>query len=340
MSTDFFSKQIYREYSHIIRKLNLKNQRQLPLLSKTNFERVCGLVLLGGYFENVFKLTGINFDNFLIFLKLFLKKKLIQIDEGGKIGAVHGKDVKTLIRQPNFKILEHDIEHKWVFDLNQFPCTNEARKERIKLFCEYFPINREIEGVVLGDDDRNCLSLSSQSNVCVTVFEKNRKLIKSLQKISRELSLSVDFVEADLTQTTPSVSKQFDFFMCDPPYTLDGLCCWIKKGYNLLKTNDSCLGFVFFSNNMLHDKWKKELLVFLSELGAILLEFRKSFNSYQLPAHYRQYKRAEMFAKKYKIPKDRYRKWGAWSNVMVLEFNKKDSLKKTQERFKNVYYFD
>lgn len=327
---------IYLNYKKNIARYNGLNQRQIPLLSQISFQRIVGLIIRGGTFEKIFRQGGINFDHFKIILDYLESINLIQIKKFGFISSL--KKGNKLLRVPNFKLLSDDIKYDWKFELNQYPCTNLARKDRIKIYCEYFALDYPVHIAVLGDGDRTSLAMSSQSNTKVTVFEKDIDLINTISKVVDAHNLPVKFIKHDLQEPLGDYINKYDCFFCDPPYTLNGLKCWIYRGFELMKVGIPTLGFIFFTNDMLQQNWKEELLSFLASLDGRLVEFERSFNSYKHPKHYQQYQRAKKFAEKYNISSKRFENWGAWSNLLIIEFNKKDG-KTSNKKFNNIYYF-
>lgn len=141
--------------------------------------------------------------------------------------------------------------------------------------------------IFLGDDDSVSLSTGllgkwlGRSNFCkrLTVLDADTRILTHLEAAAAAEGFEVECVPADLRETLPlSLRGQFDTFVTDPPYTIDGVALFLSRAVSALKNGSGRQGLLSFGSKspaetlLLHQR--------IQSLHLVVDEIIPSFNEY------------------------------------------------------------
>jgi predicted methyltransferase len=134
---------------------------------------------------------------------------------------------------------------------------------------------------IVGDSDLTSIALAIMVPALtrITVFEIDTRIKEIIDLANKELNLDIEFVEHDLREPVPKeYIGQFDCFLTDPPYTLEGLKLFISRGLQLLSKERETMFYLSFGS-----KPPKELLNIqraLTDMGCLVTNIIPNFNEY------------------------------------------------------------
>ena len=172
------------------------------------------------------------------------------------------------------------------FALDQAPCTPETSLRRAALMFEA----GALEGrrlLVLGDDDSVSLAVCLLYRRAVgrdpahpiTVIELDPNRVNFIEETAGRERFPIRVIRHDLRDPLPdALSKQFDSFETDPPYTLEGATLFLRRARQALVDRSGATGFFSFGHRPPVEQ--HQLLDVIAAEGYAVTTMRAHFNSY------------------------------------------------------------
>ena len=148
--------------------------------------------------------------------------------------------------------------------------------------------NDALEGrdvLILGDDDLTSVAIGLLAGFLnlrirrIVVLEFDRRLVAFLKAASGEFGTELDVITHDLRQEIPAeLTRQFDVFLTDPPYTPEGLNLFVSRGVAALRPVVGKQVFVCFGPRVPAET--AAAVGALIEMGLAPMEILPNFNRY------------------------------------------------------------
>lgn len=139
--------------------------------------------------------------------------------------------------------------------------------------------------IILGDDDLTSLAVELLSSFLrlqirnVVVLEIDRRLVDFLAAVGEEEGFALKVMAHDLREEIPSeLVAEFDVFLTDPPYTLEGLNLFVSRGITALRQAVGKQGYICFGRRTPAET--ASAIGALTEMGLAPLEILPDFNQY------------------------------------------------------------
>jgi predicted methyltransferase len=164
-----------------------------------------------------------------------------------------------------------------------------ATAETVLKRAVYLYQNDALEGrdiLVLGDDDLTSLALCLFARHLditiwrIVVLEFDRRLVAYLTEIAEAEQFPITVVSHDLREEIPpDFVGQFDVFLTDPPYTLQGLALFVSRGASALYPQVGKQAYVCFGRRTPTET--VAAMAALVEMGFAPIEIFPNFNAYE-----------------------------------------------------------
>ncbi len=164
--------------------------------------------------------------------------------------------------------------------IDQSFATTETSLVRVLAMGDNYDLFHESYALI-GDSDLTSipLALFSNSKSRIVVFEIDTRIRDIIDCANKELKLNIEFVEHDLRKNIPDEYKnQFDCFVTDPPYTIDGLNLFISRGIQLINDAQGGIGYLSFGSKPPQDQLQIQMN--LSKMGCLFTHILTRFNEY------------------------------------------------------------
>ncbi len=135
---------------------------------------------------------------------------------------------------------------------------------------------------VLGDDDLVGVAISMLGVAEeVVVVEVDERLVEFIQSVKRDLGLSLDVIQFDLSNGVPEEMRgNFDTFFTDPPETEDALVAFVGCGIDTLKGEGSAGYFGITRQESSLFKWRRVQKRLLEAYDVVITDIIKNFSEY------------------------------------------------------------
>jgi len=142
----------------------------------------------------------------------------------------------------------------------------------------------------IGDDDLVSVAIGLLHNELagqkgsfaptVAVVEKDERIIRYIRSLTEKHSLQIRCIEHDLREPLPTLVKgKYDVLFTDPPYTYEGMCLFLSRGLEGLKTQSGLPIFLSFGSKpaeetfRIQQKW--------NEVNLVIERMIPGFNQYE-----------------------------------------------------------
>jgi len=140
----------------------------------------------------------------------------------------------------------------------------------------------------IGDDDLVSVSLSliiknlfedPKDKACIYVIDIDNRYLDYISEISAKLNLNIICENLDLRYPMKDELKnKFDSFFTDPPYTLNGLKLFLKRGLETMKKEKGLS--IFLSYGHKSPDFTLNMMKIFTDLNIVPIEIIKGFNRY------------------------------------------------------------
>lgn len=261
----------------------------------------------------------VDFDNLIPFLYSLIIHKLIIDKEKWEVSLA--MDFKYF---PKYDLLPVSKKLLPKQELNQFPCDEESRMKRIQLIKERYPYTDYLKIALIGDDDLISKLLLPERWLHVSIIEKDMEVIQCIPQNSNCSIIEYDITSLDINKLS---NYSVATFLTDPPYTLHGILAFIYTGLSILDIDWSTREFYVIINPTI--LWKKDLLEIqkkLSSIGIWIEEIHVWFSNYELPLHFSETTRKDIFLEKIKASQKIIR-YSSSSNLYIMRTIQPDIIK-------------
>ncbi len=168
-------------------------------------------------------------------------------------------------------------------EYDQFAATPQTVGKRVALL-DFFGEVRGKRILFLGDDDFTSIGTAGLGTAAkIVVIDIDRRILKTIGEIARELNLKIELVEHDLRKPLPPLLRNnFDTVFTDPPYTFEGVKLFISRAAEALdKTNQGARIYICYGNS---DRAKERFLPIqeiITASGLLLRWVFDKFNRYE-----------------------------------------------------------
>src|SRR3989344_1676358 len=281
---------LYYEYLKIypLNKLNEAQKRywaRFCQLSLLDFMQVVAIITSSKTIDDLFSATDMDLDNLAPVLRALINLQFLRIENNKII-------VTNTLKPYKLKSLAKAHLKKPKANLNQFPCDYKSAQARIKLFRERFPYADYIRVGLIGDDDLISLHKGCNNFLYFTILEKDRTVIDESSKVPHNKVIKADLQDLDFV---PKESFDWETFITDPPYTINGALTFIYQGLRFLNKDPRLKEFYLILNTEMIGERLLYIQNVLSKAGVWIHEIRPHFSHYMYPVHYSEYKRAKTF---------------------------------------------
>ncbi len=172
--------------------------------------------------------------------------------------------------------------------IDQTHCTKETSLKRAL----YSLKNNSLIGkkiICIGDDDLVSISLAilikklfekSENKAYIQVVDIDNRYLNYITEVSNKLNLNINCENIDLRSPMKNeLSNKFDCFFTDPPYTLNGLELFIKRGIEALKKEKGLS--IFLSYGHKSPDFTLDMMRLFTNLNIVPVEIIKGFNKYE-----------------------------------------------------------
>ena len=139
--------------------------------------------------------------------------------------------------------------------------------------------------LVLGDDDLTSLAIGLLSDFLrlkvggVVVLEVDHRLVSYISQIAPQVRQHMEIIEHDVRRPLPTtLTRAFDVFITDPPYTLPGLGLFVSRGVEALRRETGKQGYVCFGRRTPDET--AAVVGALLDMGLAPVEIIPDFNRY------------------------------------------------------------
>jgi len=284
----------------------LNNIQKRIDVSERDLERLISAFLTTSDFWEAIALSRLPFNTVVELSKCLHQEGIISFEERGEVTLTDkGKQVFDNRLSP---IKEHICPHcegrgvsldGWKDLLKMFKEVTEGRPEPLLEFDQGYltpesTIARvafadrkgDLRGkkvIVLGDDDLLSLALGlSGLPEQITVLEIDERLVRFIEKASKEKGLKVEVRRHDLRHPLPSdLLAQFDTFFTDPVETLQGLEVFLGRGIASLK-GVGCAGYFGLTTaESSFKKWREIEKMLVDGFGVLITDILSDFSLYE-----------------------------------------------------------
>ncbi|MCZ6632903.1 MAG: bis-aminopropyl spermidine synthase family protein [bacterium] len=232
-------------------------------------------------------------------LGMLTRRGGVALSEDGErlVSETLGLSSRRQFLRPNFPDLPEDLKDlcgqmalicdrrpKVEVRLDQSHATPETALRRAVYLYEHDALEgRDV--LILGDDDLTSLAVGLLANYLefrtrrLVVLEFDRRLVDFLKRLGKEMGHGLEVVAHDLREEVPAEwVEQFDVFLTDPPYTLEGLNLFVSRGITGLREEVGKQGFICFGRRTPTET--AEAIRSLTDMGLAPLEMLPNFNAY------------------------------------------------------------
>jgi glycosyltransferase involved in cell wall biosynthesis len=292
---DYRIKEMYSKYVQLY-PLDIKyGNKEIIYWRKNNIFSIIDFSLLikklieAKNIDEFIKISGADFDNLAAVIKIAMDNEVIFIDKKGNISNSNFFDIKS-------HVLKQGVEFIPKNNFNQFPCDIGSRVERAEFLINRYPFVEYLKFAIIGDDDFLSPLFKNHFNFCPIVLEKDKKIIKKIEEISKDIKV----YNIDLTNDKEFKSANIPIvktFITDPPYTISGALTFIYRGLSLLPRDEDIKEFYIILNPAMIGKNLYKIIKILARSSVYLYEVIENFSQYKLPKNYNEYNRANNFLK-------------------------------------------
>lgn len=168
-------------------------------------------------------------------------------------------------------------------EYDQFTAIPQTVAKRVALL-DFFGEVEEKRILFLGDDDFTSVGTAILGTAAkIVVVDIDRRILKTIGEIARELNLKIKLVEHDLRKPLPpELKNNFDTVFTDPPYTSEGIKLFVSRAVEALdKTNNGARIYICYGSS---DRAKERFLPIqeiLTASGLLLRWVFDKFNRYK-----------------------------------------------------------
>jgi hypothetical protein len=216
-------------------------------------------------FNFIYRGRGDDWD-LLQYISFLDEKKLIKINKNGKVDGSIG--LKKLLPKPIqeeeiINIIEKKLKTKIVSnnsvldlvdgftpkkELDQMPISQESAIFTVKKILDYLPDYKDF--LFVGDDDFISLLLSLvDARIPSLVVDADKELLFKIKQLSGKLNLKIKTKEIDLRKKV-KLKKTFSGFLCNPPYTEEGVSRFVEYGLSHLGVDGGVVFLTFDTENI------------------------------------------------------------------------------------------
>ncbi len=166
--------------------------------------------------------------------------------------------------------------------LDQSHATPETALRRALYLRECEALDRDL--LILGDDDLTSLAVGllrsrTGGGGRLAVAETDARLTAYLCHVSEAEGFGAEVCAHDLRDPLPgTLAGAFDAFLTDPPYTLEGLDLFVRRGVSALRSGAGRQAFIAFGPKSPDEQ--RGVLQTLTDAGLGVVEMRPTFNRY------------------------------------------------------------
>ncbi len=233
--------------------------------------------------------TNVDFDNIAPLILVALQNGCITISEKGKISKHLEFSYSSIPSARTITRIQPDPT------LNQFPCTEASLLKRLKFLKERYPFCDYLSIGIIGDDDLFSSVICDEYWLFPTIIEKDGRIIKAVTSLSeRYVVRQTDLQNPNDVEKLLQLNK-VNTFICDPPYTINGILLFIYSGLVMLNLDGDTREFYVIANRMMLGDGFYSINKILSQSGVFLHDCRQNMSHYEFPEHFSENTRAQYF---------------------------------------------
>lgn len=166
---------------------------------------------------------------------------------------------------------------------NQMPCTRGTAQRRVAKVRELLKPEDPI--LLLGDDDLVSVELALAGFKNVTAVDIDPKVLEEIQRLCKDMDLTVRTVQQDLTKPAPaSLYAPYELVLFDPEYSLAGVTFFLDAAMELTRGRSGTRMLLSVHLMSLLRGGLPELQALFDRHGLEVREFHQGFNAYPAPS--------------------------------------------------------
>ncbi len=180
------------------------------LCSKIDFARLIFILQNSNNIDDFVKNSFADFDNLAPIITASINNGIVSIENNGRIKKLFNF---SFTLPYSLRILKQKISTKPNKNLDQFPCDEQSRDKRYRLFKNRYPFAEYLRFAIIGDDDLLSLKFINDYWAFPIVIEKDKKIINLIKDVKNHfkiINIDIRFIEKE--KKLPTVQT----FITDP----------------------------------------------------------------------------------------------------------------------------